>query len=170
MRTLRVLDPACGSGNFLYVTLRMLKDLEYEVLVFARHHGLSDFELEVGPHQLRGIEKNPYAFDLAQMTVWIGLLQWHRANGFPYQRDPVLQPLDTFENKDAILDLTNPDFPSEPPWPEAEFIVGNPPFLGGSKIRGELGDSYVDSLFGLYRGSSSFLLRPVLLLVRKGAR
>jgi hypothetical protein len=151
LRGVRVLDPACGSGNFLYVTLRMLKDLEYQVLVFARHHDLPEFALEVGPQQLHGIEKNPYAYDLAQMTVWIGLLQWHRDNGFPYHREPVLQPLNTFEHKDAILDLSHPGFPGEPDWPEAEFLVGNPPFLGGKKMRTELGDEYVDRLFGYWR-------------------
>jgi hypothetical protein len=151
LRTVRVLDPACGSGNFLYVALKMLKDLEYEVLVFCRRHDLPKFELEVGPHQLLGIEKNEYAHDLAQMTVWIGMIQWHRGNGFPYDRDPVLQPLDTIEHRDAILDLAYPDLPREPVWPEADFIVGNPPFLGGKKMRTELGDDYIDRLFILWR-------------------
>lgn len=150
LRTVRVLDPACGSGNFLYVTLRMLKDLEYEVLVFSRRFDLPTITLDVGPHQLFGIEKNPYAHDLAQMTVWIGFLQWHRANGFHYHHVPLLQALDTIENKDAILDLTVPGFPTEPTWPEADFIVGNPPFLGTKKLRSELGDHYVETLFTLY--------------------
>ncbi|MDB5349200.1 MAG: hypothetical protein JWN86_447 [Planctomycetota bacterium] len=151
LRSVRVLDPACGSGNFLYVVLRILKDLEYEVLVFSRRFDLPLISLEVGPHQLFGIEKNPYAHDLAQMTVWIGFLQWHRANGFHYERVPILQSLGTIENKDAILDLTMPEFPAEPVWPEADFIVGNPPFLGGKKMRTELGDEYVDRLFGVWR-------------------
>jgi hypothetical protein len=151
LRAVRVLDPACGSGNFLYVALRKLKDLEYEVLVFCRHHDLQPVTLQVGPHQLRGIELNPYAHDLAQMTVWIGMIQWHRSNGFPYNDEPILQPLDTIECKDAILDLTHPEFPAEPDWPEADFIIGNPPFLGGKKLRTELGDSYVDRLFDLWR-------------------
>ena len=150
LRAVRVLDPACGSGNFLYVALRKLKDLEYEVLVFCRHHDLPTFPPQVGPHQLRGIELNPYAHDLAQMTVWIGLIQWHRSNGFPYDADPILQSLDTIERKDAILDLTHPEFPAEPDWPEADFIIGNPPFLGDKKMRGELGDTYVSALRKLY--------------------
>ena len=83
LRAIRVLDPACGSGNFLYVTLRMLKDLEKEILIDCRHKGLNEFALKVGPHQLLGIEMNPYAFDLAQMTVWIGFIQWQKDNGFP---------------------------------------------------------------------------------------
>ncbi|MDE2508841.1 MAG: class I SAM-dependent DNA methyltransferase, partial [Planctomycetota bacterium] len=151
LRTVRVLDPACGSGNFLYVALKMLKELEFDVLIFCRKHDLPEFELEVGPRQLLGIEINPYAFDLAQMTVWIGLLQWHRAKGLPYHHDPILQPLDTFQNKDAILDLTVPNVPTEPTWPEADFIVGNPPFLGDKKMRSELGDEYVTFLRNLYR-------------------
>ena len=60
LRNVRVLDPACGSRNFLYVSLKKMKDLEYEVLVFCRRHGLATFSLAVGPHQLHGIETNPY--------------------------------------------------------------------------------------------------------------
>ncbi len=153
LRSVRVLDPACGSGNFLYVTLSKLKDLEFEALATARRVGLPDFPLQVGPRQLFGIEKNPYAFDLAQMTVWIGFLQWHRANGFAYHQTPVLQTLDTFALKDAILDVeTNPEFPAEPTWPDADFIVGNPPFLGGSRIWRELGREYQENLWKVYEG------------------
>ena len=151
LRAIRVLDPACGSGNFLYVTLRLLKDLEKEILIECRHRGLKEFELKVGPHQLFGIEINPYAFDLAQMTVWIGFIQWQRDNGFPVEHEPILQPLHNFELKDAIIDLTDPANPTEPEWPEADFIVGNPPFLGGKKLRTELGDAYVDKMFSLWR-------------------
>ena len=142
LRAIRVLDPACGSGNFLYVTLRMLKDLEKEILIECRHRGLKEFELKVGPHQLFGIEINPYAFDLAQMTVWIGFIQWQKDNGFPIEHEPILQALHNFELKDAILDLTDPENPAEPDWPDSDFIVGNPPFLGGKKLRSELGDVY----------------------------
>ena len=110
-----------------------------------------EFELKVGPHQLFGIEINPYAFDLAQMTVWIGFIQWQRDNGFPVEHEPILQPLHNFELKDAIIDLTDPANPTEPEWPEADFIVGNPPFLGGKKLRTELGDAYVDKMFSLWR-------------------
>src|SRR5271157_959700 len=151
LRAIRVLDPACGSGNFLYVTLRMLKDLEKEILVECRHRGLKEFELTVGPHQLFGIEINPYAFDLAQMTVWIGFIQWQKDNGFPIEHEPILQALHNFELKDAVLDLSNPDIPKEPSWPDASFIVGNPPFLGDKKMRGKLGDDYVDKLKELLR-------------------
>jgi hypothetical protein len=152
LRAVRVLDPACGSGNFLYVTLRMLKDLEKEILIECRHRGLKEFELNIGPHQLFGIEINPYAFDLAQMTVWIGFIQWQKTNGFPIKHEPILQALQNFELKDAILDQTDPENPAEPRWPEAEFIVGNPPFLGDKKMRSELGDPYVEKLRSLYTG------------------
>ena len=138
LRAVRVLDPACGSGNFLYVTLRLLKDLEKEVLIECRHRGLKEFELKVGPNQLFGIEINPYAFDLAQMTVWIGFIQWQKDNGFPVEHEPILQALHNFEMKDAIIDLTDPANPIEPVWPDADFIVGNPPFLGDKKMRSEL--------------------------------
>ena len=116
----------------------------------CRHRGLKEFELKVGPHQLFGIEINPYAFDLAQMTVWIGFIQWQKDNGFPIEHEPILQSLDNFELKDAILDLTDPANPTEPTWPDTDFIVGNPPFLGGNRIRKELGDDCVNGLFKLY--------------------
>ena len=150
LRAIRVLDPACGSGNFLYVTLRMLKDLEKEILIECRHRGLEEFELKVGPHQLFGIEINAYAFDLAQMTVWIGFIQWQKVNGFPVEHEPILEALHNFELKDAILDQTAPEVTTDPFWPDSDFIVGNPPFLGGNRIRKELGDAYVDALFRLY--------------------
>jgi type II restriction/modification system DNA methylase subunit YeeA len=148
----RVLDPACGSGNFLYVTLQKLKDLEKEVLVYAGDQGLGSFIPLVGPWQFYGIELNPYAFELAQTTLWIGYLQWIQANGYGTPAEPILRRMDNFENKDAVLDLSDPDHPREPDWPPADFIIGNPPFLGGKKIRSELGDDYVNKLFTVYRG------------------
>ena len=101
-----VLDPACGSGNFLYVSLQMLLDLEKEVITFATQLGFQ-FKPEVGVHQLRAIEINPYAYELAQVTVQIGYLQWRRDNGFDNDRTPVLQNLDGFQNEDALLCRTS---------------------------------------------------------------
>lgn len=149
---LHILDPACGSGNFLYVTLQKLKDLEKEVIVFGMDNGLEGRIPLVGPWQLHGIEISPYAFELAQMTVWIGYLQWLYQNPFGVREDPILRPMDTFLRKDAILDLTDPENPEEPGWPRVDVIVGNPPFLGGKKMRSQLGDEYVDRLFQLWRG------------------
>ena len=153
LATIRVLDPACGSGNFLYVTLQRLKDLEKEVLLFAADRLGATLQLpRVHPRQFYGIEKNEYAFHLAQLTLWIGFLQWSQANGFGFGKDPVLQPLDNFRKMDAVLDLTDPASPHEPEWPEVEYIVSNPPFLGSKKLRAELGDDYVDRLHALWRG------------------
>jgi type II restriction/modification system DNA methylase subunit YeeA len=149
---IKVLDPACGSGNFLYVTLQKMKDLEKEVSIYAGDKQLGSFLPHVNPTQFYGIEINPYAFDLAQTTVWIGYLQWVRANGFGIESDPILRPMDNFKNMDAILDMTDAGNPKEPEWPEADFIVGNPPFLGDKKMRGELGDEYVETLRRLYKG------------------
>src|SRR5829696_1441374 len=148
----KVLDPACGSGNFLYVTLQKLKDLEKEVLVYANDTQLGSFLPQVGPWQFYGIEINPYAFELAQTTLWIGYLQWIQANGFGVPAEPILREMDNFRNMDAIIDLSDPDNPKEPEWPEADFIVGNPPFLGDKKMRGELGNGYVEALRKLYKG------------------
>ena len=105
LRAVKILDPACGSGNFLYVALLRLKDLEKEAAVtFPVEHGLNSYLPGVSPLQLYGIETNAYAHDLAQMTVWIGWLQWIRANGFGYPADPILKPLtDNIRHMDAIL-------------------------------------------------------------------
>jgi len=143
----RVLDPACGSGNFLYLALRQLLDLQKEVITFAARNGLAEIPLTVSPHQIYGIEKNTYAHELAQVTVWIGYLQWRAENGFSQMSDPILKPLHQIENKDAIIDWGTG---TEPTWPSADVIVGNPPFLGGKLMRTELGDEYVDALFSLY--------------------
>lgn len=147
----RVLDPACGSGNFLYVALQKLIDLEKDVLLFAHKHEMAWLLPNVGPWQLYGIEINAYAYDLAQMTVWIGWLQAMRVSPFGMVHDPVLRPLDNFLLMDAILDRTDPDSPQEPEWPEVDCIVGNPPFLGGKKMRSELGGAYVDTLFRVWK-------------------
>ncbi len=149
----KVLDPACGSGNFLYVTLQRLKDLEKEVMLFARDRQLATLAPQVSPAQFYGIEINEYTFDLAQTTLWIGYLQWIRANGYGTPSQPILRSLeDNFRNMDAILDLSDADNPQEPEWPRVDFIVGNPPFLGDKKMRGELGDAYVEALRRLYKG------------------
>lgn len=144
--SVKVLDPACGSGNFLYVTLHRLLDLDKEVRAWAFAHDLTLMATEVGPWQLYGIEVNPYAHDLAQTTVWIGYLQWMHDNESRAPGDPVLQCMDNFRCMDAIIDLSDPANPKEPEWPEVDFIVGNPPFLGDKLMRGVLGDDYVDKL------------------------
>ena len=145
-----VLDPACGSGNFLYVTLQKLKDLEKEAIDFAYTHDFSGFFPEVGPWQLYGIEINPYAADLAQMTVWIGYLQWLHDHGYLVTDSPVLRSTENIQCRDAIMDLSDPEKPVDAAWPAVDFIVGNPPFLGADKLRVVLGDAYLDRLFGIW--------------------
>ena len=147
-----VLDPACGSGNFLYLALRSLLDLEKEVIDFAAARTLSDLKPRVKPDQMLGLEINPYAAAIARTALWIGYIQWHRANGFDYTDRPILTPLHTIHQTDAILDLSDPDNPKEPEWPPAEFIIGNPPFLGRGGLRSSLGDAYTDSLYRVYGG------------------
>jgi hypothetical protein len=150
VRALRVLDPACGSGNFLYVCLRLLLDLEKEISSFCGDIGIQPFFPEVSPLQLYGIEINDYAHELAQATVWIGYLQWLHENGYGFPSEPILKELGNIRLMDAILAFDAEGKPIEPVWPEADVIVGNPPFLGGGKIRGELGGSYTEKLFRLY--------------------
>ncbi len=147
----RVLDPACGSGNFLYVALKRLLDLEKGVSVFGTQYGVPMGLVQVHPKQLYGLEVNTYAHELAQVSVWIGYIQWLRDNGFQYREDPILQRLDNIKEQDAILAFDAEGKPVEPPWPEADVIIGNPPFVGDRKMRRELGDAYVDTLRRLYR-------------------
>src|SRR6266542_4017795 len=118
---IRVLDPACGSGNFLYVSLHLLLDLEKEIVTCAMQLG---FKLipQVSVQQLKAIEINPYAFELAQVSVQIGFLQWRRDNGFDTERD----------------------------WPKCDVIVRNPPFLGNKRLRSELGDAYTRAVFDTF--------------------
>ena len=150
LASVTVLDPACGSGNFLYIALRSLLDLEKEVIDFAAAQGWLGLTPRVQPDQMLGLEINHYAAELARTALWIGYIQWHQANGFAYTQRPILTPLDTIRQTDAILDLTDPDSPAEPEWPAAEFIVGNPPFLGGGLLRQNFTDEYVEPLFRLY--------------------
>lgn len=153
---MQVLDPACGSGNFLYVALRQLLDLWKEVANFSVRLGMSQMMPLPGsapsPEQLHGIEINPYAHQLAQATIWIGYIQWLSENGYGAPSQPVLKPLDNILQMDAILAFDAQGRAYEPQWPQADVIIGNPPFLGGNKIRHELGDTYVENLFELYSG------------------
>jgi hypothetical protein len=151
LATTKILDPACGSGNFLYVAITLLLDLEKEVIAKAAIYGTSLLP-QVRPTQLYGLEINPYAAELAQVVIWIGYLQWMQLNGFNAPRDPILEPIHTIRNTDAIIDLSDPAKPKEPEWPAADVIVGNPPFLGDKKMRGELGGDYVTALRKMFDG------------------
>lgn len=191
--TLRVLDPACGSGNFLYVTLEHLKRLEGEVLNQLDTLGDAQDSLDLGREtvtvqQLLGIELNRRAATLAELVLWIGFLQWHiRSRGRASVAEPVVHDYGNIECRDAVLahdgaelelgddgkpllrwdgqtrkphPVTGELVPDEAAlveqwryrnprpaqWPQADFIVGNPPFIGARKIRTALGDGYVDAL------------------------
>ena len=193
----RVLDPACGSGNFLYVALELMKRLEGEVIALLRDLGEDQGALAlaghtVDPHQFLGIEVNPWAAAVAELVLWIGYLQWHfRTHGTASPAEPVLSDFRNIENRDAVLtwDGTRPrldgegrpvtrwdgvstvrhpvtgepvpdpdarvqvlDYlkPRSAQWPQAEFIVGNPPFIGASRMREALGDGYAEALRAAY--------------------
>jgi hypothetical protein len=191
--TTRVLDPACGSGNFLYVTLEHLKRLEGEVMNQLEALGQTQENLglegeTVTLQQLRGIELNERAAALAELVLWIGWLQWHvRTRGLASVAEPVVHDYGNIEHRDAVLaydsaelatdesgkvitrwdgttfkkhPVTDEDVPDEAAqvpqwryvnprpaeWPAADFIVGNPPFIGKLKLREALGDGYVEAL------------------------
>ena len=229
-----VLDPACGSGNFLYVALQHLKVLEGEVFDVAAQFG-DTFKLElerqtVDPHQFLGLEINPRAASIAELVLWIGYLQWHfRLHGKRTPPEPILRAFKNIQCRDAVLEYdgepqpvtwemarANPDLPGLPGeiraklrssrreeaqigdsqpstfnsqlitvwdrkstktdlvtgrevpdeskrvplltyasprpalWPQADFIVGNPPFIGTARMREDLGDGYAETLRATY--------------------
>jgi hypothetical protein len=187
---LRVLDPACGSGNFLYVTMHLVKNIEVEVLrTLERVTGQANLRLkEVTPAQFSGIEVKPWAREIAELTLWIGFHQFWRRHHDVQPPEPILQDTGTLALRDAVLawDATRRDPSRDRPdptpripspvtgqlvpdpaarlayveyvgarpaaWPEADFIVGNPPYIGGKRIRAALGDGYADALQAAYPG------------------
>ncbi|MGY4397557.1 hypothetical protein ACVWZA_002751 [Sphingomonas sp. UYAg733] len=157
----KVLDPACGTGNFLYVSLELMKRLEGDVLeVLADLGGQEALALEtstVHPRNFLGLELNLRAAAIAELVLWLGYLQWQMRNGGSIA-DPVLERLSNITSMDAVLkhdparirdDGTLDEFPNprRPDWPQADYIVGNPPFIGGKDIRSRLGDGYATALW-----------------------
>ena len=187
----RVLDPACGTGNFLYVALELMKRLEGEVLdVLADLGGEEALRLEtetVHPKNFLGLELNARAAAIAELVLWLGYIQWQLRNGRTIT-DPVLEELRTIETRDAVLrhdgERPNADRsgteladPRRPDWPDADYIVGNPPFIGGKDVRGRLGDVYAEALWKAHPKmgrSADFVMywwdRAAELLTRPGTR
>ncbi len=202
-----VLDPACGSGNFLYVALAHMKILEGEVIDLANQFGDVRMEITthtVDPHQFLGIELNPRAASIAELVLWIGYLQWHfRTRGQVMPEEPVLKSFKNIECRDAVLEYDGEPIPARDDngeiitiwdrksmkvdfvsgrnvpdesqrvplltytnprpakWPAADFIVGNPPFIGDKRMRDDLGDGYTETLRKVYRNvpdSADFVL------------
>jgi hypothetical protein len=195
----KVLDPACGTGNFLYVSMARMKELEGEVLELLEELGDDQYLAEISGHTITpenflGIEINPRAANIAQLVLWIGYLQWHfRVNGEDRMPEaPVLRDVKTIENRDALITwdkrelerdqygrpvtrwdgetmkkhpVTGKDVPDETAraevyryvnpkpakWQKADFIIGNPPFIGNKRMRDRLGGSYVDALRRVFR-------------------
>jgi SAM-dependent methyltransferase len=146
---LRVLDPACGTGNFLYVALELLKRLEGEVLDALASLGGQEAlaglaSHTVDPHQFFGLEANPRAAGIAELVLWIGHLQWHFRTHSGMPGEPILKAFHNIRVADAVLD---PNTGRRPDWPAADFIIGNPPFIGGKDIRARLGDAYAEALW-----------------------
>ena len=218
---IRVLDPACGTGNFLYVALEHLKRLEGEVLNALDRLGHEQAALEmagftVDPHQLLGLEVNPRAAAIAELVLWIGYLQWHfRTRGRVTPPEPIIKNFRNIECRDAVLaydrtaptlyasgqpvtrwdgrtmkkhPVTGEDVPDETArvplldyvnprpaeWPQSDFIVGNPPFIGAKYMRDSLGDGYAEAVRKAYPNvpeSADFVMywwHKAALLVRAG--
>lgn len=159
LKAFKVLDPACGSGNFLYLSLKVLKDIEQQVNIFGEITFQYNQAIpEVGPENIYGIEINPYATELARVSVWIGEIQWIKKHGFNVPANPVLRKLDNIVCHDALINEDG----SEYHWPKVDVIVGNPPFIGDKKMIRELGEDYVFAIRKLYQhriaGGADFVL------------
>jgi hypothetical protein len=188
----RVLDPACGTGNFLYVSLELMKRLEGEVLEALLDLGGQEALRGLGshsvdPHQFLGLEINPRAAAIAELVLWIGYLQWHfRTKGAPPE-EPILRAFRNIKVKNAVLTWDGEPVPRiidgaetypnarQPDWPTAEFIVGNPPFIGASFLRSRLGDAFTEALWATHshvNESADFVMywwdHAAELLTRKG--
>jgi hypothetical protein len=147
LASVTVLDPACGTGNFLYVAMEAVERLEARVIERIEQLG-GRAEPLVGPHQFFGLEKNPRAAKIAELVLWIGWLRFRLQNNPDSVPEPVLQRganinFGRHGGYDAVLRMTDagePDLETPLPaeWPEAEFIVGNPPFIGGKDMRARL--------------------------------
>ena len=147
LAAVRVLDPACGSGNFLYVAMRELKQLEQELINWANEaFGVKSLHRRIGPENMLGIDIDRFAVDLTRMSLWIGNIQWTLEHGFSHLPSPILGRIDQIECRDAILAEDEDGNPIPAEWPEAEFVVGNPPFLGGKLIRKAIGDEKIKRL------------------------
>jgi len=151
-----VLDPACGTGNFLYVAMEALLGIENKVIQAIEDVG-GEVRSRIGPAQFHGLEKNPRAAKIAELVLWIGWLRWRMRNGAGEIEEPILAQKANINfglpgGYDAVLaqdESAQPilDRPRRPDWPEADFIVGNPPFIGGKDIRSELGGDYAEALW-----------------------
>ncbi len=148
LRAFRVLDPACGSGNFLYLALIELKNIERRVAIEGELLGFPPSFPAIGPETLHGIEINPYAAELARVSVWIGEIQWMQRNGFSVGRKPILKPLIIIECRNAIIN----DDGSAAQWPAADAIIGNPPYLGAKLLKRRLGVKTTEAIRALYKG------------------
>lgn len=152
LRGITILDPACGSGNFLYLALQGVKDIELRANLECEALGLSPRLPVIGPEIVHGLEINELAAELARTTIWIGDIQWRIRNGIYSNPRPILRKLASIECRDALVTKQPDGSYVEAEWPAAEFIVGNPPFLGRSFLRAGLGDNYVDVLFRVFTG------------------
>jgi hypothetical protein len=165
---LRVLDPACGTGNFLYVALELIKRLEGEVLEalvgLGGQEGLIGLQgATVDPHQFLGLELNPRAAAIAELVLWIGHLQWHIRTKGEQPSEPILKAFKNIRQMDAVLAWEGQPLPrivdgkevypkpKRPDWPTAEFIIGNPPFIGSKHLRSRLGSTYTETLWTTHK-------------------
>ncbi len=148
IQNFKILDPACGSGNFLNVALKSLKDFEHEVILEAEKYGIPTQQRKVGPQNVIGIDINGYATEIANVSIWICELQWNVKHGLRIDKNPIIKKLENIETRDALVN----DDGSEASWPIADVIIGNPPYLGDKKMFSTLGQNYINKLRQLFKG------------------
>ena len=128
-----------------------MKDIEWRAILDCEALGLGMAVPRVGPEILHGIEINPFAAELARTTIWIGDIQWRVKKRFTTIR---ARSCASSTRSNAATRCSRPTARAASrrrTWPEADFIVGNPPFLGGKLMRSGLGDATVETLFRVYK-------------------
>jgi len=160
LRNFKVLDPACGSGNFLFVAYREIKVLEKELLGLIRENStkrehatrLQKFLLSdkyVSPKQFYGLDKNSFAVELAKMTLMIAKELWATQFGEIFDKEHAL-PLENLDANIIAVDALLNDDGTEREWPIVDAIIGNPPYQSKNKMQKEFGREYLNTLWNAY--------------------
>ena len=152
LRLYRVLDPACGSGNFLYVAYRELKRLEREILLRLSEISKGEpLETAVSIHQFYGLDVMPFAVELAKVTLMLAKEQEVReaakmedSEGLLVLEQPL--PLDNLDKNFLCADSLFTE------WPKADAIIGNPPYLGSRRATVEYGSPYMTKVRKAFAG------------------
>jgi type II restriction/modification system DNA methylase subunit YeeA len=151
MENFHVLDPACGSGNFLYIAYRELKRLEARLQqrLAEEFRSVGTVQQTLGFVSVRnffGLDINPFAVELAKVTMEIG----HKLAIDELKLSEEALPLSKLDANFRVCDALVDDSGIRTSWPKADVIIGNPPFLGAKRLKPERGPDYADAIRRLY--------------------